>query len=426
MRQEEAPGKPQLKTQELPFSVVGKLRYDERRLPALATGSAANRRTANNSTNSSTIARLRSLRYYHQADAVRKVKDEGNTPALADDHRLVLVESAGGRATFTCPTAPLDRDQLDLVDALGNTLFLEGLLPKQPVADGGTWNQDSATMGGLLSLDSVADCHIQSVLQEYNAQFAKIRLAGVVHGMVDGAATELEIRGVYLVNRETRQLTRLLLSVREKRAIGAATPGLEAVAKLSLAFEPLASCEELSDAVVAALPNSAHSSADMPLVFDAHEQGFRVTADRQWFLTDRQRESITLRRVDSGDLVAQCTIKRLPHKSAGRQTTLAEFVEDIRVSLGKNFGQLVSSREWTNTHGHACLEVVARGTIDEVPVEWHYYLVAPESGHRASVSVTIEGPQVERLGRADRDLVNSLELVGVQLERKDTAALPKR
>jgi hypothetical protein len=118
-----------------------------------------------------------------------------------------------------------------------------------------------------------------------------------------------------------------------------------------------------------------------------------------------------MRRVERGDVLAQCTITSLPAKSAGRQTTLEEFERDIRYSLRENFGQLVSSRQWTNAFKHHCLEVVVRGTAEEVPVEWHYYLVAPESGNRVSVAVTIDGQMVERLASVDRALVNAIQLV---------------
>jgi hypothetical protein len=146
------------------------------------------------------------------------------------------------------------------------------------------------------------------------------------------------------------------------------------------------------------------------VLYEAPPLGFRIRHDRHWFVTGEQRESVTLRRVDRGDLVAQCTLTALPPKSAGRQVTLEQFHKDVTYSLGKSFGELVSSRQWQNAAGHYCFELVARGIVAEVPVEWHYYLVSPESGHRVSAAVTIEKPMVARLAGADRDLVESLEL----------------
>jgi len=91
---------------------------------------------------------------------------------------------------------------------------------------------------------------------------------------------------------------------------------------------------------------------------------------------------------------------------------VGEAVErDIRFALKENFRELVSSRQWTNSFGHHCLEVVVRGVAEEVPIEWHYYLVAPESGSRVSLAVTIQGEMVSRFAAADRQLVNALELV---------------
>ncbi len=56
-------------------------------------------------------------------------------------------------------------------------------------------------------------------------------------------------------------------------------------------------------------------------------------------------------------------------------------------------------------------------------MEWHYFLVAPESGPRVSVVVTIEKTMVERVGSADRDLAESLQLFPA-MPPAQTAAQP--
>jgi hypothetical protein len=388
-----------------PISVAATLRYDERRLPAAAGGAA------------------RALRYYDQADAVIKIANGGQSSSLPEDRRLILVEATDGRASLSTVDGLMDRDELDLVDVVGDTLLVDRLLPATPVADGDTWNQDAQAMADLLCLDSVAVCEVQSILEKHNSGFAKVRLAGVVHGMSDGAATEQEVRGVYLFDRQARQITRFNLAVREKRSVGAASRGLDVVSKLRLEIDPIDASSHLGDEVVAAASQEQRPAAG-PLVYDSPEQGFRIQYDRQWFITDHERESVTMRRVADGNLVAQCTISRLPPRSAGRQTSLEQFEKDVRYSLGDRFDQLVSSSQWVNAHGHYCYEVVARGSVQELPVEWHYFLVAPESGHRVTAAVTIEGSMVEKLGRADRDLLNRLELISPETQQPGTAARP--
>ena len=381
--------------QRLPMSVSAKLEYMERRL-------GGTEQTKNINT---PIA----VRHYVAGEAVIKVDQSGAEPRLPDDRRLIVVENGGVRPNMYCPHGTLTREQLDLVDTVGNSCVIDGLLPEKPVTDGEAWPSDAAVIGALLTLDSVAVCEVQSVLEEFNASFAKVRLVGVVHGVAEGAATEHEVRGVYLFDRRLRRITRLNLAVREQRSIGGATPGLDAVARLQIKIEPAESAPQLADAAVATAIKTRHLPP-RDLVLESPAMGFRIQHDRNWFVTSRQRENITLRRVDGGDLIAQCTLTMLPPKSAGRQTTLEQFQKDIVYSLGKGFGELVSSRQWQNAHGHYCYEVVARGNVDQVPVEWHYFLVARESGHRVSAAVTIEGPMVARMSDVDRQIMHGLEL----------------
>jgi hypothetical protein len=380
--------------QRIAISVSAKLAYDELRLPT----------SADPPTEGTALA----VRYYDEADAVIKVDTTGRTPRLAEDRRLIVLEHAVPRPGLYSPDGPLTREQLDLVDVVGNSFVVDGLLPTNPVAEGDTWASDATVLGQLLTLDSVAVCEVQSILEGFNADFAKVRVAGMVHGNEDGAATQQEVRGVYLFDRHLRRITRINLAIRVKRSIGGATPGLEAVAKLEITIDPLKESAHLTGDVISKVAGQATPSRE--LLFEAGALGFRFRHDRQWFMASEQREAISLRRIDRDDLVAQCTLTSLTPKSAGRQATLEQFQKDITFSLGKSFGELVSSRQWQNAAGHYCYEVVVRGLVEDLPVEWHYYLVAPESGHRVSIAVTIEKPMIERVAGADRQLVESLEL----------------
>ncbi len=396
--------------QKLPMSVAAKLQYDERRLVGAA---------GDTSQNSSPLA----VRHYNRAEGTLKVDTSGLAPKLADDRRLIVVESGAVRPNLYSPAGPLTREQLDLIDLVGNSCLIDRLLPADPIVNGATWKHDATVMGSLLILDSVAVCEVQSVLDEFNASFAKIRLAGVVHGTADGAATQREIRGVYLFDRRLRRITRMNLAVREMRSIGGATPGLQGVGKMQVKIEPLQSSPQLTDEIVAAATRAARTPA-LNLLYNSASLGFRAPYDRQWFITSEGRETITLRRVDRSDVVAQCTVTRLPPKSLGRQVPLDQFQKDVIYSLGKSFGQLVSSRQWTNAAGHHCFEVVARGAVEDQPVEWHYYLVAPDSGHRISLAFMIEGSMAPRLNQADRRFVEAIELIPSPAQSDQTAARP--
>jgi hypothetical protein len=392
----------------LPISVVAKIAYDERRL---ANGSAT-----------AAAGTPLAVRHYKTAEAVIKVDSGGRAPKLPDEHRLIVLEQCDGRPALYCPATPLSREELDLIDVIGNSFCADRLLPAKPVVEGDSWANDAAVMGPLLALDTVAVCEVQSVLEESNADFAKVRFAGTVHGTADGAATQQDVRGVYLVDRRQHCVTRLNLAVHETRAIGAGTPGLDVVAKVQISIAPQQESAQLGDDAMAKLKGRNRTPA-RELSFEAPALGFRVRHDRNWYVIAEGREAVTFRRVDKGDLVAQCTFTLLPSKSEGRQTSLEQFQKDVTFNLGKNFGELVSARQWQNAAGLYCDEVIARGHVEELPVEWHYYLAAPTSGPRVSVVVTIEKPMVERLGSADRELIESLQLFPA-LPPAKTAAQP--
>jgi hypothetical protein len=392
---------------QLPSSVAAKLSYDELRVTEQGTTHA-----------DSPLA----IRYYDTAEAVIKIDKTGRTPKLADDRRLIVLQQGDQRPVLFCPDGLLDREQLDLIDVVGDSFAADLLLPNKPVADGDSWANDATVMGPLLTLDHVAVCEVQSVLDSFNDKYAKIRLAGTVHGTADGAAIEQEIRGVYLFDRHQHRVTRLNLAIREERAIGSATPGLNAVAKVQIAINPIDKSEHLTDDIVARITGAERAKA-RDLSYESQPLGFRLSHDRQWFVTAEAREAVTLRRVDNGDMAAQCTITQLPSKSAGRQSSLEQFQKDIEYALGKNLAEVASSRQWQNKAGLYCFEVIAHGKVEDVPVEWHYYLVAPESGPRVSVAVTMEAPMIDRVGTADRDLVESLQMFPA-VPRVETAAQP--
>jgi hypothetical protein len=381
--------------QSLPMSVAAKLSYDEKRMNSVAPNALPGTPLA--------------VRYYDVAEAVIKVGETGRSPRLSDDKRVIVLELGQQRPMSYCPDGPLTREQLDLIDVVGDSYSINRLLPKQPVVEGESWANDASVMGPLLTFDTVAACEVQSVLDEFNANYAKVRLAGDVQGTADGAATEQEVRGVYLFDRKLKRIARLNLAVREKRSIGGATPGVDAVAKVQIKIDPIETSAHLSDELVAKSTTAARTPL-RDLLFESPTLGFRIKHDRQWYVTAERREAVTFRRVDGSDLIAQCTLTILPPKSAGRQTSLDQFQKDIVFSLGKNFGELVSSRQWQNAAGLYCYVVVARGIVEELPVEWHYYLAAPESGSRVSFAVTIEKPMLDRIAGADRELVESLQL----------------
>ena len=79
--------------------------------------------------------------------------------------------------------------------------------------------------------------------------------------------------------------------------------------------------------------------------------------------------------------------------------------------LGEHLQTVSASTTWKTRQGHECLGVVAQGEIEGVPIEWRSYLISSPDLPRVSVSFTIEQSQLDQFDDADRQIVDSMELL---------------
>jgi hypothetical protein len=273
----------------------------------------------------------------------------------------------------------------------------------------------------LLGMDHVAICDVRSVVTGEDQRQVQIRMAGTVHGTVDGAATEMELRAAYLYHLDRGRVTKMNLAIKERRKPGEASPGLDVVAKLAATVAPVPT-EKLpafdSRALKAA---SKLSRAELrQLAIDAPQRGCRFRYDQGWFVTAQQRELMSLRLLDEGDFLAHCNVTTAPPRPADKPLALPEFEAEVCKSLGDKVGKVAAATEWNTPTGHRCLAVFVDGTVkaadgleDDVAVQWRYYNLSAPGLSQATISVTVEQAVLERFADADRPLVDSLELVAL-------------
>lgn len=386
-----------------PVSVAGSVRYHERIVQW--------------SPDATQMAR--SVRRYDTALATIKVKEDGVQHMLPADHRDLAVEIRNGYVVMNSLSKPLTRDELDLVNIVGNSLALDRLLPGREVAEGEGWDHDEAAIAPLLDMDHVAVCEVRSVVTGESNDQVQIRLAGTVHGTIDGAPTEIDLRGAYLFHLGRQRITKFNLAVQEKRTASEVVPGLNVVAQLKLTIVPAEKSDQL-DADLVARAGDIKRPLRHELLYDGSQHGFRFLHDTSWYITAEQSDVLSIRHLQEGDLTAHCNLSTLPPRSAGRETTLEEFERDVRESIGTHLEKVTASRQWTTSQGNTCLGVIALGKVEEVPVQWRYYLVATPDLPRVTMAVTVEQSLIEKFADADRQLVDSMELL--PLENSSTAA----
>lgn len=380
----------------LPMSVVAKCGYREQLLawPAEAAEPA------------------RSLRRYSEALATIKGEDRGTDLSLPEDVGMIVAELAPEGAALAGLDQPLSREQFDLVNIVGNTLAIDRLLPNKTIAESDGWDHDASAIGPLLGMDHVAVCEVRSVVTGEESRQVKIRLAGTVHGTVDGAATEMELRGAYLYHLDAGRITKLNLTIKEVRKAGEVSPGLDVSAKLTLVAATVARGVEspLDDASLERA--GAKTSPELrQLLVDAPARGYRFCHDSSWFVTAEARELMSLRQLDRGDLLAHCNVTTMPPRSPEKSLTLEAFQQDVGKALGEKMKEIEAATEWETPTGCRCLGVLANGTVEEVPVQWRYYHLSDAAGRQATIAVTVEQSLLERFADGDRPLVDSMTLV---------------
>jgi len=391
------------------MSVVGKLAYEERML----TSDPRN------------LENLSSIRHYDLAEATIKIDQGGQKPTLRDDRRLVAAHAAPGEVRLYSPDGPLTRDELDLLDVQANSLLLDALLPETPVALEARWAHDDELLARLLGLDAVSTTDVSSQLSSVDEKQARFELAGKVSGAIDGVATEIELKGRYTFDRKTSRVNWVALLIKEQRSIGHVAPGVDVVARLQMTIRPQTTAKELTDARIAGLP-SAPDPALERLVWKSPSNEYQVQYERRWNIMSDDAKMMAMRLVDRGDLVAQCNLATMPPIEPGAQPSPARFQADIKKALGQQFGQFVSAKQTTTPRGYLLYRVVADGKVSELPIRWHYYLLADRSGRQVVFAFTVEPDLVEVLGESDRALVEGLEFTETKAARGTPSPAPRR
>ena len=122
------------------------------------------------------------------------------------------------------------------------------------------------------------------------------------------------------------------------------------------------------------------------------------------------------------ELEAHCNVSVLPPRSAGRHTPLDEFERDVRQTLGDKLETVSAATEWETKRGNHCLGVIADGKVGEVPIEWRNYLVSADDCPRLSLTVTLKRELTAQFADAERQIIDSLELIPAAAPEAETAS----
>ncbi len=365
------------------------------------------------------------LRQYERAEATIRIDKGEHQPKLAASRRLMAVHVTAEKARVFCPTGPMTRDELDLIDIPGNSAVLPLLLPGKAVEVGAKWPVPGDTVAMLLGIDTVSSTDVQCTLTEVTTpkvgpgKVAKVQFAGHVDGSAGGVATEIALQGNFEYDLTARRVSRLDMHINENRAIGQVGPGLKVSCRLQLTAQALQYAPQLTDDRMIRLAREPDAAA--LLLSCESAEGHRFLHSRRWYVVDQRQNVTALRLIDGGEMLAQCNIapakteatKTEPGKAdRAKPMTLMAYQQEVRKSLDKRFQKQISVDEVTTKAGLKAFVIVAEGEAQEVPVRWVHYLLTHPSGKQAGLVFTLEPKQAERFGTAAEDLVNTYRIDG--------------
>jgi hypothetical protein len=367
----------------------------------------------------------RAVRYYNQAEAAIKIGPAEFKPVLTPEHTLIAAEITPQAVLLFSPRAGMTREELDLIDVPGDSLLLDRFLPDETLAVGDAWKHSEKLMAQFLGLDEVGQTDVQSTLKEVTDKVARFEMAGKVEGAVNGVTTAIEIKARYRFDRKRGRLDWLGMLIKEKRQSSPVSDGVEAVAQLQMTIFPAEKTEHLNEADLKDLPLQATPELlRLSHLSKAGPGAWEISYDRDWHLYRDLQDSAVLRRVERGELIAQCNLSSLGRQKPDKLVSREDFQEDIKRALDKNFREFVEAGQSRDEFDRRVLRVVARGAEADLPIRWIYYHLADKQGRQMSFVFTMEEKYAERFGQADRELLGSLRFVDSEAEKKSVAQKP--
>ncbi|MEX0824896.1 MAG: hypothetical protein WD119_01955, partial [Pirellulaceae bacterium] len=342
---------------------------------------------------------IASERYYYEAQSTGKLAGTENGAELRDNARRIIVHSGNERSVSYAQSEYLTHQEIDLLRLPANSLAMDDLLPREPVAAGDKYKVASQSLRRLLDLDAIQESDVIGELVSVDQARAQMQIKGNVQGSVDGVATSIDIAAKLVFDRQQRASTWLAMAMREKRDIGKAEPGFEVAATLKMIRKPLTK------------PNAIHRPAKIALSGPPEERllveltskraGFGTLMDRRWRIVSETPGLVTMRMTDSDRSIAQCDIRPLGALKAGEQLTLEALQADVRDSLGKQFGEFLQAEEKLNSSGLRILQISGAGSVEQIPMHWIFIHCSDDSGRRVLATFTLEAEKVSDFSGAD-------------------------
>ena len=352
---------------------------------------------------------IQGLRAYRTAAAQFQVGDKTFQVQLRPEVMRLAFYMAEGQFTIFSPDRPLTRDEVDLLDVIANSILLDQLLPSQPVRLGFTWEIPDDALPGLLGLESITENTLQGRVTQITEEYAEAEVSGKVQGRVMGATSQMQVAMRFRWSLMDRRVTALALALRDSRTAGYVDSPFQGTVRLQLTRQRRPEPQLLTPGQIPTL-TFPPPEEQTRLVYRSDAGGFQVLHDRRWYVVTDTPDMVVFRLVDQRGLLGQCNLARSDSQGPV-QLTLAAFQNNVRQTLGSNFGQFLGADEMESPTGHRLLRIHALGRTEGLNIHWIYYLLgSPRDGYYAAV-FTVDDTSWPLFDEADRKFIDGFHFL---------------
>ncbi len=351
----------------------------------------------------------RAFRQVELASATINGEVRPSTSALRQEIALIVADRRDSSVAIVSAGGPMTRSELELVQGPGDPLALPSLLPTKPVKVGDRWVVGELAARNLSGYDALAANALEATLESLDDGTARIVLLGTIRGACLGGEGSMACDGSLTFDRKANRVSRLTLNRAEVRRPGPIEAGLDVKSVLTVSREAAPPAKPLDDDDFLARAAEAARGPDL-LLINAPDHKYSLLHDRDWHLYWDDDRQVILKRLDRGEMVAQCNLSSGPNAGKGRHQDLDQFRSDLKKALGDRFLRFVGEGEVDGAEaGNYRYKVGVQGKQGDSQVLWLYYLIASPGGDQLIATFTLGLAQQAQFADQDLKLIGSLE-----------------
>jgi hypothetical protein len=374
---------------------------------SLASGERANASVARPSAEGA----FRAVRHVIQAASAVNGEVRLMSALIRPEVRLLVAErrDRDGSVVVVSPSGPLTWYELELVQGLGDPLVLGDLLPDRPVKLGERWRVRDAGARALSEYDLLTANKLEGTLESTDATKARIRLKGEIQGSARGGAGKMTCEGFLTFDFKVGLVDHLDLNRVESRQAGPVEAGLDIKSTLTVSRQPTEPTSELSDTALAGVSLEITPEREL-LTLDTPSGKAAILHDRHWHMFWEDPKLIVLKRLEGGQVIAQCNLMVGPEAGKGRHQDPTQFRDDIRRALKQRFVQFLGAGEIDgNPAGGFRYKVGVQGREGNLGIVWYYFLIASPAGEQLLATYTLAQDHLRAFGEQDLLMIGSLK-----------------